>query len=81
MRTVNAIVWPVVRRNRVCTFMATAQHFDRIDHAQPAARRWVELAWMVKTWGIAAFAVLLLEVAGLHPSGVLMRLWSYLPGF
>ena len=58
--------------------MATARHADHIACSRKTTRRWVELAWIVKVWGTAALLVLLLELAGVHPSGLLMRLWTQL---
>ena len=72
--------WPVSPWNHVRLEMATAHHVDQVACPPKATRRWAELAWIVKVWGTAALLVLMLELAGVHPNGLLMRIWSQLLG-
>ena len=60
--------------------MPAAHHAKHTDCSRTSTRRWEELAWMVKVWGAAVLLVLLLELAGIHPGGLLLRIWSQLPG-
>ena len=41
-----------------------------------AKPEWRGLVWILKVWGGAALAVLILELLGVLPGGVLLRLWS-----
>jgi hypothetical protein len=49
---------------------------DMLGSWRSVKPEWRGLVWILKVWGAAALAVLLLEMLGIHPPGVLLRLWS-----
>ena len=48
---------------------------------RPAKHRWTELVWIIKVLLAAALVLLLLEVSGVHPHGVLLQLWVRLMSY
>lgn len=50
--------------------------YDQVIRSwRPTKRSWPQLVWMINVWVPAATAVLVLELSGVHPTGMLMRLW------